>query len=148
MSHKNIFNRVISLLLTTIFLSSFPAGAADLSLCLDESNNHVVNQKQLHLADCHSSVEANLLLSDEQSSALTEKESNNCVDVSLANANAVNRPPEITLPVFTEVIPSYALPNSQIGFQQQVTGHSSSSLSQHPFTLPHINANRTVVLLI
>jgi hypothetical protein len=148
MSHKNIFNRVISLLLTTIFLSSFPAGAADLSLCLDESDNHVVNQKQLPLANCHSSAEADLLLSEKHCFALTEKESNNCVDVSLENANAVNRPPEITLPVFTKVIPSYALPNSQIGFQQQLTGSSSSNLSQHLSTLPHINAQRTVILLI
>jgi len=144
---KNIFNRVICLFLTTVFLSSFSTGATALALCLDEDENHIVDQN-FYLANCHSSVDADLLLSDEHSSALAEKENNDCVDVSLTNANALNVPSKVTLPGFAKTILSYTLPSRLIGFQQQVAGNNSSALSQHLFTLPQANSHRTVVLLI
>jgi hypothetical protein len=133
--------------LTTVFLLSFPTGATALALCLDEDENHIVGQN-FYLADCHSSVDADLLLSDEHCSALAEKEKNDCVDVSLTNANSINLPSKVTLPSFAKTILSYTLPSRLIGFQQQVTGINSSALSQHLFTLPHANLLRTVVLLI
>jgi hypothetical protein len=144
---KNIFIRVICLFLTTVFLSSFPAGATSLALCLDEDENHIVDQNS-YLANCHSYVDSNLLLSDEHCSALAEKENNDCFDVSLTNANTLNLPSKIILPGFTKTILSYTLPSRLIGFQQQVEGNNSSALSQHLFILPHTNSHRTVVLLI
>jgi len=145
--YKNIFNRMIRLFLTAVFLSSFPTGATALALCLDEDKNHIVNQN-FYLADCHSSADAYLLLSDEHCSALAEKENNDCVDVSLTNANTLNLPSKVTLPGFAGIILSYTLPSRLIEFQQQVAGNNSSALSQHLFTLPHTNSHRTVVLLI
>ena len=145
---KNAFNRVICLLLAAVFLSSFPTGATALALCLDEGRNHVVDQGHLYLADCHSSVEAGQSLSYEYRSTLAGQERNNCVDISLSNENAVSRPSEITLPVFTKVVFSYALPNSRIGFQQQIAGYSSAAFTQPQFLSPFINARLTVVLLI
>ena len=144
---KNIFGRVICLFLTAVFLSSVPAGETALALCLDEDENHIVDQN-FYLADCHSSVDADLLLSDEHCSALAEKENNNCVDVSLTNANTLNLPSKVILPDFAKTILSYTLPNILIGFQQQVAGNKSSVLSQHLFTFAHSNLHRTVVLLI
>ena len=129
-----------------VFLSSFPTGASALALCLDNEGNHKVDH--LYLADCHSSVEANLLLSSEHCSAFAEKENNNCIDVSLMNANILNRPSKILLPASAKVILSYTLPSRLIGFQQKVTEVNSSALSQLLFTLPHSNLLRTVVLLI
>jgi hypothetical protein len=145
---KNVFNRVICLLLAAVFLSSFPTGATALALCLDEGENHIVDQGHLYLADCHSSVEAGQSLLYEHPSTLAGQESNNCVDISLSNENAVNRPSEITLPVFTKVIFSYALPNSRIGFQQQIAGYGSAAFTQPRFLSPFINTRLTVVLLI
>ncbi len=145
--YNNLINRTVCLLLVAVFLSTFPTGATALAFCLDEEENHIVGQN-LYLADCHSSVEVDLLLSDEHCSALAEKENNDCTDVSFTNANKLNRPSKIILPVSAKVIFSYAIPRSQLRFRQQVEESSSSSLSQPLFILPHIDAHRTVVILI
>ena len=147
-SNKSIFNRVICLLLTAVFLSSFPAGTKALALCLDEGENHVVDQGHLYLADCHSSVDAGQPLFYEYRSTIAGPANNNCVDISLSNPSAVNRPPEIILPVFSKVILSYTLPYNQIESQHQIAGYSSSTLAQPQFPSSFINAQRTVVLLI
>ena len=144
---KNIFSRVICLFLTAVFLSSFPTGETALALCLDEDENHIVDQN-FYLADCHSSVDADQLFSDEHCSALAEKENNNCVDVSLTNANTLNLPSKVILPGFAKTIFSYTLPSILIGFQLQVAGNNISALSQHLFTFAHTDSHRTVVLLI
>ena len=143
---KKLFNRFICLVLAAVFLSSFPAGTPALALCLDKNENHIIDPN-FYLADCHSPVDTDLLLSDEHCSALAEKENNDCVDVSLSNQNAFNRPSAITLPAFAKIILSYALPDNQPGSQQQLAKHHSSALSQHLSTLLHINAHRTVILL-
>jgi hypothetical protein len=143
---KKSFNRLICLMLAVVFLSSFPAGTTALALCLDKDENHIIDQN-FYLADCHSPVDTDMLLSDEHCSALAEKENNDCVDVSLSNQNAFNRPSAITLPAFAKIVLSYALPDNQPGSQQQLAKHHSSALSQHLSTLPHINAQRTVILL-
>lgn len=143
---KKSFNRLICLVLAAVFLSSFPAGTTALALCLDKDKNHIIDPT-FYLADCHSHVDKDLLLSDEHCSALAEKENNDCVDVSLSNQNAFNRPSAITLPAFAKIILSYALPDNQPGSQQQLAKYHSSALSQHLSTLPHINAHRTVILL-
>ena len=144
---KNIFNRLICLFLTAVFLSSFPTGATALALCMDEDENHIVAQN-FYLVACHSSVDADLLLSDEHCSALAEKENNDCVDVSLTNANTLNRPSKVILPSFAKTVLSYTLPGRLMSFQQQVTGNNASALFQHLFTFPNTNSHRTVVLLI
>ncbi len=144
---KKSFNRLICLFMTAIFLSSFPTGATALALCLDEDENHIVDQN-FYLADCHSSVDADLLFSDEHCSALAEKENNDCVDVSLTNANTLNRPSKVILPGFAKTVLSYTLPSMLMSFQQQVAGNNSSAFSQHLFTFPHTNSHRPVVLLI
>jgi hypothetical protein len=143
---KKSFNRLICLVLAAVFLSSFPAGTTALALCLDKDENHIIDPN-FYLADCHSPVDTDLLLSDEHCSALAEKENNDCVDVSLSNQNAFNRPSAITLPASAKIILSYALPDNQLRSQQQLAKHHSSALSQHLSTLPHINAQRTVILL-
>lgn len=143
---KKSFNRLICLVLAAVFLSSFPAGTTALALCLDKDDNHIIDPN-FYLADCHSSVGTDLLLSDEHGSALAEKENNDCVDVSLSNQNAFNRPSAITLPAFAKIILSYALPDNQLRSQQQLAKHHASALSQHLSTLPHINAHHTVILL-
>jgi len=144
---QNIFNRVISLLLAVVFLSAFPTGASALALCLDEEENHIVDQN-LYLDYCHSFAETYLPLSEEHCSALAEKKDNDCVDVSLTNANALNLPSKVFLPVYAKAIFSYALPENLIRFQQQVTGQNSSVLFQYQPNLSHLKAHRTVVLLI
>jgi hypothetical protein len=118
-----------------------------LAYCLDEEENHLVGQN-LYLAACHSSVEVDVIFSDEYCSALTEKENRNCTDVSLTNANILNRPSKIILPVSAKVLLSYSITHNQQKLQLQVAGNNSSALSQHLFTLPSINAHRTVVLLV
>ena len=143
---KKSFNRLICLMLAAVFLSSFPAGTTALALCLDKDKNHIIDPT-FYLADCHSHVDKDLLLSDEHCSALAEKENNDCVDVSLSNQNAFNRPSAITLPAFAKIILSYTLPDNQLRSQQQLAKHHSFALSQHLSTLPHINAHRTVILL-
>ena len=144
---KNISSRVICLFLTAVFLSSFTTGGTALALCLDEDENHIVDQN-FYLADCHYSVDADLLFSDEHCSALAEKENNNCVDVSLTNATTLNLPSKVILPGFAKTILAYTLPSILIGFQRQETVNNSSALSQHLFTFAHTNSHRTVVLLI
>lgn len=145
--YKNTFKRVVSLLLTVVFLSSFPAGTSALALCLDEEESHVVVQ-DFYLVDCHSAVEEGLSLSEEHFFALAEKEKNDCIDVSLTNANILNRPSKIILPASAKVILSYTFPSGLVSFQQHVPGYSSSALSQPFFVLPHIEVQRTIILLI
>ena len=144
---KYIFNRAVCLFLATVFMSTYPTGATALALCLDEDENHIVGQN-FYPANCHSSVEADRLLFDEHCSALAKKENNDCVDVSLTNANTLNLPSKITVPGFAKTILSYTLPSRLIGFQLRIVGNNSSALSQHQFTLPRTNSHRTVVLLI
>jgi hypothetical protein len=144
--YNNTFKRLVNLLLAVVFLSSFSTGASAKALCLDEEENHLVDQN-FYLADCHSSVDADLLLSDEHYSAQAEKEKNACVDVSLTNAHILNRP-KVTLPGFARTIFSYTLPGSIIESQQQVSGYNSAALSRHLFSLAHTHSHRTVVLLI
>ncbi len=135
------------LLLVTVFLSTFSTGSTALAVCLDEQESHVVGQN-LYLVNCHSAVEVGLIPSDEHFSAHVEKGINECTDVSLINANIVNRPTKITLPVSAKVTLSYMLPGGPVYYQQQVAEYNSSALSQPIFILPPINAHRTVVLLI
>ena len=144
---NNLINRTGCLLLVTVFLSTFPTSSTALAFCLDEQEIHIVSQN-LYLADCHSAVEVGLILSDEHFSALVEKGKNDCTDVSLTNANILNRPSKITLPVSAKVTLSYTLPGGLVNYQQQVAEYNSSAFSQPLFILPHINAHRTVVLLI
>ena len=145
--YNNIINRTVCFLLSAIFLCSFPTGAAASAMCLDQEEIHIVEQN-FYLDDCHSSVETYLPLSDEHCSALADKDDNECVDVSLANADILNLPSKVILPAFSNNILSYVLPNRIIGFQQQVAGNNSSSLSQYLLTFPHTNSHRPVVLLI
>ena len=145
--YNKLINRTVCLMLVGVFLSSFPTGATALVLCLDDDENHIVDQN-FYLADCHSSAGAGLFLADGYCSALAEKENNNCVDVSLTNTNTLNRPSRIMLPGFAKTINSYTLPSRLIGFQQQVAEKNTSALIQHLFTLPQANPLRTIVLLI
>jgi hypothetical protein len=143
--NKKSFNGAVYLVLSVFFLTCFPAGA--LALCLDEEENHLFDQN-LNLVDCHSSVEADLILSDEHCSALTERENKDCLDVSLANANSLNLPSKVFLPDFTKVIFTFLLPDNLISLQQQVAGNNSSALSQPLFTSSLLKTHRTVILLI
>jgi hypothetical protein len=142
---KNIFNRVICLFFAAVFLSSLPTGATTLALCLDEDDNHIVGQN-FYLSCCHSSAATGQLLFDQQCSALAEKKNNDCVDVSLTNANTVNLPSKVSLPCFAKTI-LYTLPSKLIGLQQQMAGNNSSALFQYKFILPQTNSHRTVILL-
>ena len=144
---KNTINRLISLLLIVVFLSSFPTGASAKALCLDEEENHIVDQN-LILAGCHSSVDTYLPLSAEHCSALAEKENNDCIDVSLTDINTVNLPSKIALPVIAKTVLSCTLPSRLIGFQLQVVGQSSTALFQYQTIFSHLNAHRTIILLI
>ena len=144
---QHIFNRVVSLLLTVIFLSAFPTGASALALCLDEEENHIVDQN-LYLDYCHSFAETYLPLSEEHCSALAEKKDSDCVDVSLTNANTLNLPSKVALSNHAKNIHFYTLPSRLIRFQQQVTGQNSSVLFQYQPSLSHLNVHRTTVLLI
>jgi hypothetical protein len=143
----NLINRNVCLLLVTVFLFTFPTGVTAMTFCLDEQENHVVDQN-FYLADCHSALEASLAFSEEHSSVLVDGKNNDCTDVSLTNANILNRPPKTTLPSSSKVILFYAQPNGLVGPQHQVTEYFSSALSKPLFVLPDIEAHRTVVLLI
>lgn len=145
--YKNKFNRIICLLLTVTFLSSFPAGATAFALCLDEDESHLVDPN-INLFDCHSSVEANLLLSNEHCFALTEKENSDCVDVSLTNANILNRPSKLFLPTSAKIILTFQLPYSHIGLQEQNPPNSSSALSPRSISSTLLKSHRTAILLI
>ena len=133
-------------MLVIVFLTTFPTGSSALAFCLDEQESHAVT-KNYFLVDCHSSVEEGLSLSDEHLWALAEKEKD-CTDISLTSANILNRPSKITLPASAKVIFSCALPGGLASFKQQVQGYSSFALSQPFFVLPHIDTQRTVILLI
>jgi hypothetical protein len=143
----NLINRTVCLLLVIVFLTTFPTGSTALAFCLDEQESHVVVQ-DFYLVDCHSAVEEGLSLSDENFFALAEKEKNDCTDISLTNANILNRPSRIILPASAKVILSSTLPRGLVSLQQQVPGQSSSALSQPFFVLPHIEVQRTIILLI
>ena len=145
--YNKLINRTVCLILVGVFLSTFPTGATALALCLDENENHIVEQN-FYLADCHSSEGAGLFLSDEYCSALAEKENNDCVDVSLTNENTLNRPSRVMLPGFAKTIISYMLPSRLIGFQQQVAGNNPLIFSHYLYIIPLANPLLTVVLLI
>jgi hypothetical protein len=145
--NNNFCNHTICLLLAVVFLSSFPTGAAALALCLDQEENHIVDQ-DFYLDDCHSSIGTYLPLSDEHCDARTERENNNCVDISLTNANTINIPSKVLLPAFSKNILSYVVPNRIIRFEQQAGGQSSSVFSQYLPTSSHLNQQRTIVLLV
>ena len=144
---KNSFHRVICLLMIAFLLSSFPAGSSALALCLDQEENHIVGQK-LYLDKCHSFADTYLPLSEEHCSARAEKEKNDCVDVSLTSANALNFPTKLFLPVSAKVILSLELPDNLTGFQQHVAGNTSSALTHPLLTASLLKTHRTVVLLI
>jgi hypothetical protein len=145
--YKNKFNRIICLVMTVTFLSSFPAGA--LALCLDsaEEESHLVGQN-LNLVDCHTSVEAKLRLSSEHYSASTEKKSNDCVDVSLTNANTLNFPTKLFLPTSAKIIITFQRPYSNIGLQEHNPPKSSSALSPPSISTTFYKSHRTAILLI
>ena len=143
--NKNSFNRAVCLVLTVIFLTYFPADA--LALCLDEEENHLVAQNS-KLANYHSPVQAELILSEEHCSALTEKENQDCLDISLSNANAFNLPSKVFLPVYSKVLLTFVLPGCQIELQQQVAGQSASALSPPSIISSLLKTHRTVILLI
>ena len=144
---KNFVNRTVCLLIIAVFLSTFTTGMTALAFCLDQQESHVVG-KNFYLADCHSTSEVDLIISDEHFSILAKENKNDCTDVSLTNAHILNRPSKRISPVSAKVILSYTLPGGLVSFQQQVAGYSSSALSHPLFILPHMNAHRTTVLLI
>ena len=143
---KSIIKRKVSLLLITVFLSSFPTGTTSLAFCLDEQENHVVGQN-LYLVNCHSTDETARFF-DENFSVLAEKRKNDCTDGSLSSVNIFNRPPRRSLPISAEVVLSFGPLSERVNYKQQVAEFSLSALSQLLFILPYINAHRTVVLLI
>lgn len=145
--YKNSFSRVVSLLLTAVFLLSYPTGSAALALCLDQEENHVVEQN-LYLDKCHSFSRTYLPLSDEHCSALAEQENNDCIDVSLSNSDTLNLPSKIVLAPVANTLLSYTLPANFIGTQEQVTGRNSFISLLQPPTSFHLNSLRTIVLLI
>ena len=144
---KNRLKRLICLILTTVFLTTFPTGASALALCLDEGENHLIG-RSLSLADCHSSGGVNVILSEEHCSALAERESRDCTDISLTSANILNRPSKIILPSSGTIFLSYAIPSGRTGFLQHTAVNGLSSISLALSTLPRAHALRTVVLLI
>ena len=145
--NSDIFNRTICLLLALIFLSTFPAGKTSLAFCLDDQESHLVGQK-FYLADCHSLNQANRIISDEQISVHAGNSEKDCTDVSLINANIINRPSQTRLPIASKVFHSYTLPNGLIRTQQKVEGFNSTALYQPLFIPPNITDRNTVVLLI
>jgi len=145
---QNTFNRIVSLLLTAIFLFSYPpTGAAALALCLDQEENHIVDQNR-YLDNCHSFTYTYLPLSEEHCAARTERENNDCVDVSLTNANILNLPTKIALPAIAKDILSYTLPSSLEGYMQQMAGQKPPVSFQYPPNSLHLKVHRTTVLLI
>ena len=145
--HKNSLSRIVSLLLTAAFLFSYPTGATALALCLDEDENHIVEQN-IYLDNCHSLSRTYLPLSEEHCAARTERENNDCVDVSLTNANILNLPSKIALSAIAKDILSYTLPSNLVGLQQQVAGHNLPVSLQYPPDSLHLKVHRTTVLLI
>lgn len=142
---NNLFKRNVCLLLVVVFLSTLPTGSTAMAFCLDDQESHLV-EKNFHLVDCHSASGPGWFFSDGHFSALAQKEQNDCTDISLTNANILNRPSRTTLPISAKVELSHLFPGGI--YPQKITGHSLSSPSQPIFTLTHINIHRTVVLLI
>ncbi|MBW2466692.1 MAG: hypothetical protein JRF02_05270 [Deltaproteobacteria bacterium] len=118
-----------------------------MAFCLDEQKSHIVDQS-LYLVDCHSSNEADRSISEKHFSIIAEKRKSDCTDVSLTNANILNRPKRRKLSTSVKVVLSFTLPNEIVCYQQQVTENRLTTRSQPLFILPHINMHRTVVLLI
>jgi hypothetical protein len=146
--YNNIINRIVSLILTAAFLFSYPTGAAALALCLDQEENHIVDQS-LYFDNCHSFADTYLPLSEEHCSARAEREDKDCVDVSLTNAYILNLPSKTALSAIAKDILSYALPSNLVGFQQQAEGQSPSNISfQYQPNSLHLKVHRTTVLLI
>ncbi|MFC1837572.1 hypothetical protein ACFLYW_02700 [Thermodesulfobacteriota bacterium] len=145
--YRNTYNRVINLLLVVVFLFSYPTGATALALCLDQDENHIVDQN-LYLDNCHSATGTFLPLSEEHCSARAEREDNDCVDVSLSNANILNLPPKTALPANAKDILSYTLPSDLVGLQQQVTGQNPPVSFPYLSNTLHLKVHRTTVLLI
>ena len=139
--------RVICLLLTAVFLFSYPTGSSAWALCLDQEENHIVGQ--IYLDNCHSTKETYLPLSEEHCAARTERENNDCVDVSLTNASVLNRPSKIALPAIAKDILSYTLPSNLEEYTQQMAGKKPPVSSfQYPPNSIHLKIHRTTVLLI
>ena len=145
--HKNTLNRIVSLLLTAVFLFSYPTGAAALALCLDQEENHIVDQNR-YLDNCHSFANTYLPLSEDHYAARTERENNDCVDVSLTNANILNRPSKIALPAIAKSIFPYALPSNLEGYMQQMAGQKPPISFQYSPNSLHLKVHRATVLLI
>lgn len=144
---KSFINRTVCLLLAAVFLSTFPTGATALAFCLDGQESHVVGTN-LYLADCHSASEIGRIISNEHFSALTRRSNNDCTDVSLTNANVLNRSSRITLPASPQVILFYSLPSRLFNVQKQNAVAGSSEFSRPLFVLPHLTTLRSVVLLV
>lgn len=145
--YNNIIFRIIGLLLTAIFIVSYPTGAASMVLCLDQQDNHLVPQR-IYLDNCHTIADTYLPLSEEHYSAREERENNDCVDVSLTNANILNRPSKTTLPAIAKDILSYPLPGNLVRLQQQVIMKKSPNAFQNFTNTLHLKIQRTTVLLI
>ncbi len=140
-------NSAICLILTAVFLFSYPTGSAALSLCLDQEENHIVD-RNLYLDNCHSSTGTYLPLSQEHCSASEESENNDCVDVSLTNDNILNRLSKTALPAIAKIFLSYTLPSNLAGFQQQVIVQNPHISFQIPSNILHLKIHRATVLLI
>jgi len=143
----NVINRAVCLLLVAIFLSTFPTGTTALALCLDGQESHVVGTN-LYLADCHSASETGRTISNDHFSALSKRSNNDCTDVSLENANALNRSSRITLPSSPKVILFYSLPGRFFNMQKHNAAARSSESFRTLFVSPLLHSHRSVVLLI
>jgi len=133
--------------LTAVLLFSYPTGAAALALCLDQEENHIVDQNR-YLDNCHSFADTYLPLSEEHCAARTERENNDCVDVSLTNANILNRPSKIALSAIAKDILYYTLPINLEGYMLQIAGQNPPVSFQYPPNSLHLKVHRTTVLLI
>ena len=144
---KNFITRTVCLLLAAVFLSTLPKGMTALAFCLDRQQSHVVGTN-LYLTDCHSASETGRIISNEHFSALTRKSNNDCTDISLANANVLNRSSRITLPTSPQVVLFYSLPSRFFNVQKQDAAASSSEFFRTLFVSPHLNSHRSIVLLV
>jgi hypothetical protein len=145
--YNNLINRTVCLLLVAIFMSTYTTGATALAFCLDEDENHLVGQNQ-YLVNCHTSVKGGQLLSNEHCSTQAEKENKDCTDISLTSANKLNRPSKITPAAVAKIKVFYTLPSNPIVFQHKAAGHIPAVTFQQLSTSSHLNAHRTIVLLI
>lgn len=145
--YYSLINRTVSLFLTAIFVTAFPAGSSAMAFCLDEEENHFTGPNR-SLTACHYPVEMDITSSDEHISALADKENNDCTDISLKNSNILNRPSKIILPVSSTVHLSLAVPRITLKLQQRAAGKKAAAFSQLSIGLPLVDTLRTVVLLI